>query len=240
MVHVYEILFDISMPYTFFLPDLPRLKENDLINLSFDMLLENASKPTKLPDFKFRLKSKSRSLPICKVDQDFINTTEQTWLESRSLTIFKVEEDFKNTIGKTLLDTRSLPICKVDPAFKNATEPTRLESHSLPILSAADAEEHTTDLTPLKSKCLPLWKVGHAVESTAEPTLFKSRSSPTCKLDQTRTVESNTQQKSKNNCKCHGLMTNFESTIFSLHNNFQISHVHLTCFSDNNFIFMVH
>ncbi|VDI16716.1 Hypothetical predicted protein [Mytilus galloprovincialis] len=179
--------------------DLPRLKENDLINLSFDMLLENARKPTKLPDFKFRLKSKSRSLPICKVDQDFINTTEQTWLESRSLTISKVEEDFKNTIGKTHLDTRSLPICKVDPAFKNATEPRRLESHSLPSLSAADAEEHTTDLTPLKSKCLPLWKVGHAVESTAEPTLFKSRSLPTCKLDQTSTVESNTQQKSKNN-----------------------------------------
>ncbi|XP_063430253.1 uncharacterized protein LOC134712537 isoform X2 [Mytilus trossulus] len=172
--------------------DPPRLKENDLINLSFDMLLENYNKPTKLPEFKFRLKSKSRSLPICKVDQDFINTTEQTWLESRSLTISKVEEDFKNTIGQTRLDTRSLPFCKVDPAFNNTTEPTRLESHSLPILIAVDAEEHTTDLTPLKSKCLPLWKVSHAVGSTTDPKLYKSRSLPFCKVDQT--VERTTQQ----------------------------------------------
>ncbi|XP_052104959.1 uncharacterized protein LOC127738001 [Mytilus californianus] len=153
--------------------DPARLKENDLINLSFDMLLENASKPTKLPKFKFRLKSKSRSLPICKVDQDL-----------------------KNTVGQTWLEPKSLPICKVDPAFKNTTEPTRLESKSLPIWNVGEAEESTTDLTPSSSKCLPLWKVCQAVESTAEPIMSKSRSLPLCKVD--RTVESNTQQSIKN------------------------------------------
>ncbi|CAC5362962.1 unnamed protein product [Mytilus coruscus] len=153
--------------------DPARLKENDLINLSFDMLLENASKPTKLPKFKLRLKSKSRSLPITKVEQDLKNTVGQTWLESKSL-----------------------PICKVDPAFKNTTEPRWLESKSLPIWNVGEAEESITDLTPSNSKCLPLWKVGQAVESTAEPIMSKSRSLPLCKVDWT--VESNTQQSINN------------------------------------------